>query len=83
MQVYPGGATAQATQGVAGPTHKPPGVQQGVQRPATEAFFDAVRAAQQRQSLPAPEAAKPVLQSSPADKPRADQPRGSLIDIRV
>lgn len=76
MNVAPGGALFQATQGVSAPA--PKGV---VQRDSAAAT--ALRAAEVTNGPLRAQAAEMVPATNPPDKPRPIVPRGSLLDIKA
>ena len=77
MKVFPGSSFLQITQGVATPkqsAHKAAD-QSGV------SFAQTLRA--DGAGAPPPTSSRPVVELSGDDRPRGDQRRGSLIDIKV
>ena len=76
MNVLPGGAFFQATQGVS--AQPPKGVV-----PREAAAATALRAAEVTNGAKKPQSAVMVPDGNPSEKPRPNAPRGSIIDLKV
>lgn len=75
MNIVPGNALVQSTPGAAARPDHPSS------RPQAFATSDHDRGSVAADRLPRD--SKPVIQTSAGERPRADLPRGSLLDIRV
>ncbi len=77
MKVFPGSSFLQITQGVATP-------KQPAQKAADQSdgsFAQTLRG--DGNGAPPPARSQPILEMSSGDRPRGDQRRGALIDIKV